>query len=116
VSERGDWPAWVRFFLLAVAEQARDAIRKARRLQELQNEWRARLRQKRITGLAVSITDLLFSNPVVAPNEVVERFHVSHQAAMQALRRLEKVGLVREASGRQRNRAYLAEEVVRLVE
>ena len=30
--------------------------------------------------------------------------------------RLEKVGLVREASGRQRNRAYLAEEVVRIVE
>lgn len=116
VSEHGAWPAWVRFFLQGVAEQARDAARKARRLQELQGEWRARLQRERVTGLALSIAELLFSNPVVAPNEVVERFRVSHQAAMQALRRLEKAGLVREASGRQRNRAYLAEEVVRIVE
>jgi Fic family protein len=116
VSEQGDWSAWVHFFLLAVAEQSRDAIRKIRRLQDLQLEWRTRIRQKRITGLAVSIAEHLFSNPVIAPNEVVERFHVSHQAAMQALRRLEKVGLVHEASGRQRNRVYLAEEVVRIVE
>jgi hypothetical protein len=35
---------------------------------------------------------------------------------MQALRRLAKIGLVHEASGRQRNRVYLAEEVVRIVE
>jgi len=116
VSERGEWGAWVRFFLLAVAEQARDAVRKARRLQDLQVEWRARLQRQRVTGLALTIAELLFSNPVVAPNEVVERFHVSHQAAMQALRRLEAAGLVREASGRQRNRAYLAEEIVRVVD
>jgi Fic family protein len=116
VSERGEWPAWVRFFLQGVAEQSRDAISKAKRLQDLQIEWRARLQQQRVAGLALSIADLLFANPVVAPNDVVERFRVSHQAAMQALRRLEEMGLVREASGKQRNRVYLAEEVVRIVE
>jgi Fic family protein len=116
VSERGEWSAWVRFFLQAVADQSRDAIAKAKRLQDLQVEWRARLQRQRVTGLALAIADVLFANPVIAPNDVVNRFRVSHQAAMQALRRLEEMGLVREASGRQRNRVYLAGEVVRIVE
>jgi DNA-binding PadR family transcriptional regulator len=43
-------------------------------------------------------------------------FGVSHQAAMQALRRLEDIGVVSESSGKQRGRIYLATEIVRAVE
>ncbi len=116
VSERGEWAPWVLFFLQGTAEQARDAIAKAKQLQDLQLAWRARLQQERVVGLALALADALFANPVIVPNDVVDRFHVSHQAAMQALRRLEQLGLVREASGRQRNRVYLAEGIVRIVE
>jgi len=35
---------------------------------------------------------------------------------MQALRRLEEIGVVSESSGKQRGRIYLATEIVRAVE
>ena len=116
VSERGTWREWVMFFLRGVAEQAVDANSRAKRLQDLQIEWRAHLQKARVTGLVLGIVDSLFESPVISANDVVAHFKVSHQAAMQALRRLEKMNLLQETTGRQRNRAYLAVDIMHIVE
>jgi DNA-binding transcriptional ArsR family regulator len=107
---------WVLFFLRGVAEQSRDAITRAKRLQDLQSEWRGKLQQARVTGLVLGIADSLFESPLISANAVADRFDVTHQAAMQALRRLEQMGIVEEVSGRQRNRVYRATDIVRIVE
>ena len=116
VSERGAWREWVMFFLHGVAEQAIDANNRAKRLQDLQIEWRRQLQKARVTGLVFGIVDSLFESPMISASDVVARFQVSHQAAMQALRRLEKMSLLQETSGRQRNRTYLATDIMRTVE
>ncbi len=116
VSERGAWREWVIFFLHGVAEQAVDANNRAKRLQDLQIEWRSHLQKARVTGLVLGIVDSLFESPVISANEVVALFKVSHQAAMQALRRLEKMNLLHETTGRQRSRAYLATDIMHIVE
>ena len=116
VSERGAWREWVMFFLHGVAEQAVDANNRAKRLQDLQIEWRSHLQKARVTGLVLGIVDSLFESPVISANEVVAHFKVSHQAAMQALRRLEKMNLLQETTGRQRSRAYLAADIMHAVE
>ena len=46
-SARGAWRDRLLFLLCGVAEQARDAIRRAKRLQDLQSEWRQQLTQAR---------------------------------------------------------------------
>lgn len=104
------------FFLHGVAEQAVDANNRAKRLQDLQIEWRSHLQKARVTGLVLGIVDSLFESPVISANEVVAHFKVSHQAAMQALRRLEKMNLLQETTGRQRSRAYLAADIMHAVE
>jgi Fic family protein len=116
VSERGAWREWVIFFLRGVAEQAVDANNRAKRLQDLQIEWRSHLQKARVTGLVLGIVDSLFESPVISANEVVAHFKVSHPAAMQALRRLEKMNLLQETTGRQRNRTYLATDIMHIVE
>ena len=116
VSERGAWREWVIFFLHGVAEQAVDANSRAKRLRDLQIEWRSHLQKARVTGLVLGIVDSLFESPVISANEVVAHFKVSHQAAMQALRRLEKMNLLQETTGRQRSRAYLAADIMHAVE
>jgi len=65
VSRQGAWPRWVEFFLRGVAEQARDAGQRAKRLQDLQEEWRARLAQKRSPGLLFRLADSLFETPIL---------------------------------------------------
>jgi Fic family protein len=116
VSERGAWRDWLMFFLRGVDEQARDAITRAKQLQDLKLEWRKRLQLARTTGLALGIVDMLFESPVISAKDVIDRFEVSHQAAMQALRRLEKLGLLCEATGRRRHQSYMAKEIVQAIE
>jgi len=116
VSEQGAWPEWVLFFLRGVEEQARDAVARVKRLQDLQLEWRERLRREHRSGLVLDLGDTLFASPLVSANDVARQFQVSHPAAMLALRRLEEMGLVEEISGRQRNRLYLARAIVTIIE
>jgi Fic family protein len=116
VSEAGAWKDWVLFFLQGVAEQARDAIVRAKRLQDLQLKWRQMLQRERISGLALRLIDELFFSPILSPVEVSKRFDISHQAAMKGLRRLEELQILQEITGKQRNRLYAALDVLALLD
>ncbi len=112
VSERGAWREWVLFFLQGVEEQARDAARRAGQLQELQDIWRRSVVEDGMKGVATRIIGRLFEKPVLSAREVADEFGVSPQAAMQALRRLEEAEIVREVTGKQRNRLYAADGIL----
>ena len=116
VSQRGAWREWLAFFLAGVEEQARDANARAKKLQDLQLQWRADMQKARVSGLVIGVVDALFRTPAISASDIIAQFGVSHQAAMQALRRLEEIGVVSESSGKQRGRIYLATEIVRAVE
>lgn len=116
VSERGAWREWVEFFLYGVTEQAKDGVDRARRLQDLQMEWRARLQDASVPGWMLGLADSLFELPIASAAHVQERFGVSHPTAMSALRRLERVGLVREVTGRQRDLRFLATRILDIVQ
>ncbi|MBM4430369.1 MAG: Fic family protein [Chloroflexi bacterium] len=116
VSERGAWREWVSFFLSGVAGQARDAISRARRLQDLQLEWRGRLQQARRSSLCLGLLDWLFERPLISANDVREKFEVSHPTAMQALRRLEAMGFLKEMPGGKRPLRYCASLILDLLQ
>lgn len=112
VSERGAWREWVLFFLRGVAEQAVDANTRAKRLQDLQIGWRKQLQKVRAGGWVLGVADALFEDPYVSAGHIVERYQISHQAAMKILRRLESMKILRQTSEQKRNRLYFAPEIV----
>jgi len=116
VSTCGAWREWVDFFLRGVAEQARDAVVRAKRLQDLQLAWRTKYQRARGAGLLLGIVDALFAVPVLTPRQVASQLRVSHPAAMQALRRLEQDQILNEVSGKQRNRLYVAPAIIQVLE
>jgi len=65
VSERGNWQAWLEFFLRGVAVQSRDAIARARQIQDLQAQWRQQLTQTRASALLLRLVDSLFDTPML---------------------------------------------------
>jgi Fic family protein len=115
ISQRGAWREWVTFFLNGVAHQSRDAVTRAKRLQDLQMKWRTRLQQERVTGLALGLADMLFESPVLSAEDVRKRFNVSHPAAMNALRRFSDLGFLREVTGKDRYRRYMADAIFEIV-
>jgi len=117
VSRRGAWKEWLLFFLEGVSEQSKDAIGRAIELQDLQMAWRAKLKeQKRVTGLVLGITDALFEKPVISATEVAKKFKVSHQGAMKALQGLEKLRIVKLLEDKQRNRMFVAKDILKIME
>ncbi len=108
VRDDGDWEGWLAFFLegvATVAHEATDTARKIVRLREqLRNDLPSRLGRR--TGNGLALLDQLFLHPVVAVKTVETLLHLSQPAALALVDALVDVGVLREASGRRRNRIF----------
>lgn len=115
VSLRGEWIPWLAFFLEGVAEQAADARRRAAALTSLLHEYRARIVRPRAPAILSSVVEYLFDRPAVTVRMIAEKFEVTAATAGKYVDRLEKAGILREATGRRKDRVWLAEDILRAV-
>ncbi len=107
VRRDGDWEAWLAFFLEGVRATADGAVRTADALGRLFRDDRARIaRVGRRAGSALRVHDVLTLRPIVSVAEVRSRTGLSHPAAGSTLALLADQGLVRELTGRRRNRLF----------
>jgi len=105
--EEGDWESWITFFLEGVAVTADDAVTTARSLVAAFEGDAARVRELgRQAGSALRVHEALKARPVAALPEVAERTGLSYPAAASAMDNLVELGIVRELTGKKRNRVY----------
>lgn len=116
VSTHGEWRAWVAFFLEAFEHQARDVVRRARRLQDLRDEYRERVATARSSGLLARLVDALFETPAVTIARAGQVLDVTPRAAALNVGKLVDAGILVEATGRARSRVFLARGIVDAVE
>ncbi len=116
VSRSGAWEPWIVYFLTGVAEQAGDGVQRARRLLALREEFRQRCHAGGCAAAALRLVDELFRSPAVTLAKTTELLGVTPRAAQGNIDKLVKLGILREVTGQKRNRAYLADEIVRVVE
>ena len=103
-------------FLAGVAEQSRDAVIRAKQLQDLQLKWRKELQESRCTPLMLRIVDYLFIQPIITATRIRSKFKVTHPTAMQALKKLASKGVILEFPQKQRPQRYVAEKILKIVE
>jgi len=115
VSARGTWLEWLRFFLQGVAEQARDAGARAKRLQDLQNEWHRRLAQDRSAGLLFRLVDSLFISPVVTISQAQRLLGVTYRSAKLNVEKLAQAGILRQTGESTYGKTYLAEAILQVI-
>ncbi len=116
VSQQSAWRDWLFFFLRGVTEQSKDAIKRAKQLQDAQTTWREILQKTYRSGQTLETVDILFDEPVISAQRIVERLGCSHQSAMKILRRLEEVEIVQEMTKRKRNRLYYAPLIFNIIQ
>jgi Fic family protein len=116
VSQRGDWGGWLVFFLRGVASQSRDAVARARRLQDLREGYRERFQRARAGARLLQVVDMLFARPVLTVRQVEAALGVNFPSAQRYVNRLEEAGLLRETTGKARNRIYQADQVLLAIE
>jgi Fic family protein len=115
VSKRGTWEEWVRFFLQGVAEQARDANARAKRLQDLQNEWRQKLQQGRASIRLLQLMDSLFVSPAVTIPQIQRLLGVTYPSAKSNIKKLAEAGILRQKGESSYGKMYLAEDIFQAV-
>lgn len=116
VSQRGEWAAWVTFFLAAVQNQAEDAIARSCRLLSLWREWRGTTQSARQSALLPRLVDELFRYPAITIPKAATILGVTQRAAQLNIEKLMSAGILKLAAPRLRNRVYIAPKIIELVE
>jgi Fic family protein len=116
VSEKGAWQEWVTFFLRGVSEQARDAGARAKRLQDIQKEWRDRLLQAKASAMLLRLADNLFVTPVVTIPQIQRLLNVAYHTAASYADKLAKADIIQPQGAPTYGKMYVAEEILKVVE
>jgi Fic family protein len=116
VSQKGEWEEWIRYFLKAVAVQSTDAIQRIDRLLALRQTYRTQVQQARASALLLQLIEDLFGFPAITNPAVCQRMKITPRSAQLNIDKLVERGIIREATGRQRNRVYVATEIVGIIE
>ncbi|MEN8261938.1 MAG: Fic family protein [Nitrospirota bacterium] len=116
VRENGDYEQWIAFFLKGIVETSDYAVDSARRILELQTRHRDLLWKEKISSpLAVGILEKLYSMPYVAVKTIAEMFDISFQASSTLVAQLEKAGILKEITGRKRDKRYVYAEYLNIL-
>jgi Fic family protein len=103
----GAWEAWVAFFLEGVSTIADEAATTARDLFVLVNKDRGRVLGARNSSVtAARLLELLPRRPMVTIPAIVRLLKTSKPTAAKAVSVLERLGILKETTGRRRDRTY----------
>lgn len=105
----GDYEAWITFFLRGVREVALGASRTARAVLEMRERHIERVRDAGVSARGSSFVDALFRRPAMTVASAAEDLGVSYGTANTLIGDFEGLGLLREITGRSRNRVFLYE-------
>ena len=116
VRDRGEWEAWLGFFLRGVIEVAGEATDTARRIQLLREQHRSAITDGlgRAAGNGHRVLESLFNRPIVTVAEVQALIGTTYAAANVLVARLVELGILVEMTGFARNRRFRYEPYVRL--
>ena len=115
VSVRGAWSEWLLFFLRGVAEQSTDALATATRLNDLREEWRARVTEIRGTALALRLVDNLFEQPILTISDAQKTLKVSYNTAARYIQQLTSLGILRQISSGPYAKFYIAADILAIM-
>jgi len=112
VSRCGDWEGWLRFFLTGVRDQSREAAIRVQNLQQLRERYRRLLATRRSAVRLAEVVEFLIGNPIITVRQLQAGLNLTDFKTVQRyIDTLEQVGILREMTGRRRNRLFRADEV-----
>ena len=114
--EGGDWEGWAAFYLDCVREAADDGVRVAEKIFAMLAKDRTRvIARPNVTVPALRLLDLLPSHPVVTLPLATELLGVSKPTAIKAMAVLGQLSILRETSGKRRDRVYAYQRYLELL-
>lgn len=108
VRERGDWETWLEFFLDGITETSLQAAEAAREILSLFEADRQRIESLgRPAASALRVHQLLQQKPIVGIPDAALKLGISAPTIAKSIQHLEKLGIIREITGKQRGRMFV---------
>ena len=116
VRNDGDWEGWIRFFMTGVLETAEQAVATAKTTLALFDTHRAQIAKLgRAAGSVLRVHDHMQQKPLFNIAETAKALSLSPPTVAAAIEQLEKLGLVKEITKKERNRIFSYEPYVALL-
>lgn len=96
VSKRGEWDAWIEFFLRGVIEHCDRKRRLLDRMTTLYEKSKVEIVDVTTSSFALTLLDYLFANPVFSVPDLMQktRPNLSIQSVVQLVKKLENAGIL----------------------
>jgi len=107
-----DLEQWITFFLVGVIETSKSSIQVFKDIIEL----KANIENKKLPKLGsktekgIQLLKILFQNPIITANQLVNEMKIAHSTANRLLADFEKLGILVEYTGFRRNRKFIFKE------
>ena len=117
VRETGDWESWLKFFLDGVHDIALQATDAAREILGVMQTDLAKIAEiGRGAGSALQAHRYLEKKPLAVIPEMVKALGLTTPTVTAALQNLERIGIVREVTGKQRGRVFVYDAYLKILE
>ncbi len=114
---KGDWLGWLRFFLEGVEQTAQQATDTAGNILKLFEEDRRKVEGLgRKAGSAHRMLEMLRRHPLTTIPNAAPQLNLTPPTIRSAVESLEALGIVREITGKQRDRIYIYDRYVRILD
>ena len=108
VRAKGDWEVWLDFFLTGVRDTAEQAAAAVRRILALFEEHRRKIEELgRPAASVLRVFEHMQRNPIVSIPGTAESIGISAPTVAKSLEHMQQLGMLREATGRQRHRLFV---------
>ena len=116
VRTSGDWEGWLRFFLNGVIHTADQAVKAARAILDLFEEDRKKLEELgRSAGSAIIVHELLQRRPILSISDATQQLAITRPTINAVFQKMQELGVLKETTGRQRDRLYVYDAYVQLL-
>ena len=116
VRSAGDWEAWLDFFLRGVKETSEQAAEAARQIVSIFDEHQRKIHTiGRSAPSVLKVFQHLQRNPSVTIPATAEKTGVSAPTVAKSLEYLRQIGIVTEKTGRERNRLFVYEAYLKIL-
>ncbi len=117
VSRGGEWEDWLSFFLKGVRDLSREATVRVQTLQQLRQRYSMQLAGRRSVKRLAEVVDFLIGNPILTIRGLQAGLDLADfKTAQRYVEVMERAGILREVTGRKRNRLYRADEVFEAIQ
>ena len=116
VREKGDWEAWIEFFLSGVKETSEQAVAAARQIMTLLDADRSKVASLgRPAATALRIFQHLQTNPILSIPTTAQKLGISFPTVRSAVNHLQKLGVLRKITGKQRRRLFVYDAYMKIL-